>query len=267
MVIEKVTTSHLVEMKEKGDKITMLTAYDCLMASQLDECGIDVLLVGDSVGNVLLGYENTIPVTMDEMIHHCSAVTRGAKRALVVGDMPFMSYQTSCEEALRNAGRFLKEAGAEAIKLEGGSEFYDTIKKIVDAGIPVMGHLGLTPQSVYKFGGYGVRGEDRDQALKILEDSKALEKAGVFSIVLEKVPAKLAKKVTQQLKIPTIGIGAGADCDGQVLVTHDMLGFFEKFKPKFAKRYSKLGKEMKRCYRKYIEEVKNGEFPTKEHSY
>jgi 3-methyl-2-oxobutanoate hydroxymethyltransferase len=267
MVIEKVTTSHLVEMKEKGEKITMLTAYDCLMASQLDECGIDVLLVGDSVGNVLLGYENTIPVTMDEMIHHCSAVTRGAKRALVVGDMPFMSYQTSCEEALRNAGRFLKEAGAEAIKLEGGSEFYDTIKKIVDAGIPVMGHLGLTPQSVYKFGGYGVRGEDRDQALKILEDSKVLEKAGVFSIVLEKVPAKLAKKVTQQLKIPTIGIGAGADCDGQVLVTHDMLGFFEKFKPKFAKRYSKLGKEMKRCYRKYIEEVKNGEFPTKEHSY
>jgi 3-methyl-2-oxobutanoate hydroxymethyltransferase len=267
MVIEKVTTSHLVEMKEKGEKITMLTAYDCLMASQLDECGIDVLLVGDSVGNVLLGYENTIPVTMDEMIHHCSAVTRGAKRALVVGDMPFMSYQTSCEEALRNAGRFLKEAGAEAIKLEGGSEFYDTIKKIVDAGIPVMGHLGLTPQSVYKFGGYGVRGEDRDQALKILEDSKVLEKAGVFSIVLEKVPAKLAKKVTQQLKIPTIGIGAGADCDGQVLVTHDMLGFFEKFRPKFAKRYSKLGKEMKRCYRKYIEEVKNGEFPTKEHSY
>jgi 3-methyl-2-oxobutanoate hydroxymethyltransferase len=256
-----------MEMKEKGEKITMLTAYDYLMSSQLDECGIDILLVGDSVGNVLLGYENTIPVTMDEMIHHCSAVARGAKRAMVVGDMPFMSYQSSCEEALRNAGRFLKEAGAEAIKLEGGNEFFDTIKKIVDAGIPVMGHLGLTPQSVYKFGGYGVRGEDRDQALKLLEDSKALERAGVYSIVLEKVPAKLAKKVTQQLKIPTIGIGAGADCDGQVLVTHDMLGLFEKFKPKFAKRYSKLGKEMKRCYRKYIEEVKNGEFPTEEHSY
>ncbi len=267
MVIEKVTTSNLLEMKEKGEKITMLTAYDYLMASQLDECGIDLLLVGDSVGNVLLGYENTIPVTMDEMIHHCSAVARGARRAMVIGDMPFMSYQASSEEALRNAGRFLKEAGAEAIKLEGGSEFYDTIKKIVDAGIPVMGHLGLTPQSVYKFGGYGVRGEDREQALKILEDSQALERAGVFSIVLEKVPAKLAKKVTQQLKIPTIGIGAGVDCDGQVLVTHDMLGFFEKFKPKFAKRYSKLGKEMKKCYRKYIEEVKNGEFPTEEHSY
>jgi 3-methyl-2-oxobutanoate hydroxymethyltransferase len=267
MVIEKVTTSNLLEMKEKGEKITMLTAYDYLMASQLDECGIDLLLVGDSVGNVLLGYENTIPVTMDEMIHHCSAVARGVRRAMVIGDMPFMSYQASSEEALRNAGRFLKEAGAEAIKLEGGSEFYDTIKKIVDAGIPVMGHLGLTPQSVYKFGGYGVRGEDREQALKILEDSQALERAGVFSIVLEKVPAKLAKKVTQQLKIPTIGIGAGVDCDGQVLVTHDMLGFFEKFKPKFAKRYSKLGKEMKKCYRKYIEEVKNGEFPTEEHSY
>lgn len=267
MIIEKVTTSNLLEMKEKGEKITMLTAYDYLMASQLDECGIDLLLVGDSVGNVLLGYENTIPVTMDEMIHHCSAVARGARRAMVIGDMPFMSYQASSEEALRNAGRFLKEAGAEAIKLEGGSEFYDTIKKIVDAGIPVMGHLGLTPQSVYKFGGYGVRGEGREQALKILEDSQALERAGVFSIVLEKVPAKLAKKVTQQLKIPTIGIGAGVDCDGQVLVTHDMLGFFEKFKPKFAKRYSKLGKEMKKCYRKYIEEVKNGEFPTEEHSY
>jgi 3-methyl-2-oxobutanoate hydroxymethyltransferase len=267
MVIEKITTSYLMEMKKKGEKITMLTAYDCLMAAQLDECGIDILLVGDSVGNVLLGYENTIPVTMDEMIHHCSAVARGTKRAMVVGDMPFMSYQVSCEEALRNAGRFLKEAGAEAVKLEGGSEFCDIVKKIVDTGIPVMGHLGLTPQSVYKFGGYGVRGEDRDQALKILEDSKALERAGVFSIVLEKVPAKLAKKVTQQLKIPTIGIGAGADCDGQVLVTHDMLGFFDKFKPKFAKRYSKLGNEMKRCYRKYIEEVKNGEFPTEEHSF
>jgi 3-methyl-2-oxobutanoate hydroxymethyltransferase len=267
MVKGKVTTSSLMEMKGRGEKITVLTAYDCLMASQLDECGIDILLVGDSLGNVLLGYENTIPVTMDEMIHHCSAVARGSRRAMVVGDMPFMSYQASLEEALRNAGRFLKEAGAEAIKLEGGSEFCDTIKKIVDSGIPVMGHLGFTPQSVYKFGGYGVRGQERDQALKMLEDSKALERAGVFSIVLEKIPADLGKKVTRQLKIPTIGIGAGADCDGQVLVTHDMLGFFEKFKPKFAKRYSKLGKEMKRCYRKYIEEVKNGKFPTEEHSY
>jgi 3-methyl-2-oxobutanoate hydroxymethyltransferase len=267
MSIKKVTTGDLAEMKEKGEKITMLTAYDCLMASQLDECGIDLILVGDSVGNVLLGYENTIPVTMDEMIHHCSAVVRGVKRAMVIGDMPFMSYQASIEEAVRNAGRFLKEAGAEAVKLEGGSEFFDAIKKIVESGIPVMGHLGLTPQSVYKFGGYGVRGGDERQALKMLEDAKGLEEAGVFSIVLEKIPAVLAKKITKQSGIPTIGIGAGVDCDGQVLVTHDMLGLFEKFKPKFSKRYSEIGKKMKKCYKKYIEEVKEKKFPSEEHSY
>jgi len=267
MAEKKLTTSDLVEMKKKGEKITMLTAYDYLMASQLDNCGIDLILVGDSVGNVLLGYENTIPVTMDEMIHHCRAVTRGVKRAMVIGDMPFMSYQASAEEAVRNAGRFLKEAGVKAVKLEGGKEVYKTIKMIVDSGIPVMGHLGLTPQSVYKLGGYGVRGEDKEQALKMLEDARGLEEAGVFSIVLEKIPAKLAKKITQQICVPTIGIGAGVDCDGQVLVTHDMLGLFEKFKPKFSKRYAEVGKEMKRCYRKYIEEVKNKVFPAEEHSY
>lgn len=267
MAEKKVTISDLAEMKKKGEKITMLTAYDYLMASQLDNCGIDLILVGDSVGNVLLGYENTIPVTMDEMIHHCRAVTRGVKRAMVIGDMPFMSYQASAEEAVRNAGRFLKEAGVEAVKLEGGKEVYKTIKMIVDSGIPVMGHLGLTPQSVYKLGGYGVRGEDKEQALKMLEDAIGLEEAGVFSIVLEKIPAKLAKKITQQISIPTIGIGAGVDCDGQVLVTHDMLGLFERFKPKFSKRYAEVGKEMKRCYRKYIEEVKNKVFPAEEHSY
>lgn len=267
MAEKKLTTSDLVEMKKKGEKITMLTAYDYLMASQLDNCGIDLILVGDSVGNVLLGYENTIPVTMDEMIHHCRAVTRGVKRAMVIGDMPFMSYQASAEEAVRNAGRFLKEAGAEAVKLEGGKEVNKTIKMIVDSGIPVMGHLGLTPQSVYKLGGYGVRGEDKEQALKMLEDARGLEEAGVFSIVLEKIPAKLAKKITQQISVPTIGIGAGVDCDGQVLVTHDMLGLFERFKPKFSKRYAEVGKEMKRCYRKYIEEVKNKVFPAEEHSY
>lgn len=267
MAEKKLTTSDLVEMKKKGEKITMLTAYDHLMASQLDNCGIDLILVGDSVGNVLLGYENTIPVTMDEMIHHCRAVTRGVKRAMVIGDMPFMSYQASAEEAVRNAGRFLKEGGAEAVKLEGGKEVYKTIKMIVDSGIPVMGHLGLTPQSVYKLGGYGVRGEDKEQALKMLEDARGLEEAGVFSIVLEKIPAKLAKKITQQISVPTIGIGAGVDCDGQVLVTHDMLGLFERFKPKFSKRYAEVGKEMKRCYRKYIEEVKNKVFPAEEHSY
>ena len=267
MAEKKLTTSDLVEMKKKGEKITMLTAYDCLMASQLDDCGIDLILVGDSVGNVLLGYENTIPVTMDEMIHHCRAVTRGVKRAMVVGDMPFMSYQASEEEAVRNAGRFLKEAGAEAVKLEGGKEVSKTIKIIVGSGIPVMGHLGLTPQSIYKFGGYGVRGKDEEQASKMLEDARGLEEAGVFSIVLEKIPAKLAKKITREINIPTIGIGAGVDCDGQVLVTHDMLGLFEKFKPKFSKRYAEVGKEMKECYRKYIEEVKNKVFPAEEHSY
>lgn len=267
MPIKKVTTADFMEMKKKGEKIAMLTAYDCLMAYQLDECGIDSILVGDSVGNVLLGYENTIPVTMDEMIHHCSAVARGVKRAMVIGDMPFMSYQAGAEEAVRNAGRFLKEAGAEAVKLEGGSESFETIKKIVESGIPVMGHLGLTPQSVYKLGGYGTRGKNKEQASKILEDAKSLEEAGVFSIILEKIPAVLAKKITKNLKVPTIGIGAGVDCNGQVLVTHDMLGIYEKFTPKFSKRYSGLGKEMKRCYKKYIEEVKEKKFPAEEHSY
>jgi len=267
MDTQKVTTRTLLQMKKKGEKIAMLTAYDYLMASQLDECGIDIILVGDSVGNVVLGYKNTIPVSMDEMIHHCCAVTRGVKRAMVIGDMPFMSYQVCVEEALRNAGRFLKESKVEAVKLEGGEEVLNIIKKIVDAGIPVMGHLGLTPQSLYKFGGYGVRGEDEKEAYKILNDAKKLEEAGVFSIVLEKVPAALARKITREISIPTIGIGAGVDCDGQVLVTHDMLGLFEGFKPKFAKRYGQLSKEMKNCYKKYIEEVKSKKFPSEEHSY
>lgn len=267
MDTQKITTGTLLEMKKKNEKIAMLTAYDYLMASQLDECGIDIILVGDSVGNVVLGYKNTIPVTMDEMIHHCSAVARGVKRAMVVGDMPFMSYQANVDEAVRNAGRFLKESKAEAVKLEGGEEILDTIKKIVDSGIPVMGHLGLTPQSLHKFGGYGVRGEGEEESRKMLSDAKKLEKAGVFSIVLEKVPAALAQKITSEANIPTIGIGAGADCDGQVLVTHDMLGLFEKFKPKFAKRYGQLGKEMKKCYGEYVKEVKSKKFPLKEHSY
>ncbi len=264
---EKININRLMEMKSNSEKITMLTAYDYLMASQLDECGIDLILVGDSVGNVVIGYENTIPVTMDEMIHHCKAVKRGVKRAMVIGDMPFMSYQVSSKEAVKNAGRFLKESGVEAIKLEGGKEVLGTIKKIVDAGIPVMGHLGLTPQSIHKFGGYGVRGESNKEAQKMVEDAKELESAGVFSIVLEKVPAQLAKKITEQISVPTIGIGAGVFCDGQVLVTHDMLGLFEKFKPKFSKRYAELGKEMKACYKKYIQEVKDKKFPAEEHSY
>ncbi|MEA2016183.1 MAG: 3-methyl-2-oxobutanoate hydroxymethyltransferase [Actinomycetota bacterium] len=267
MVLKKVTTKSIKEMKIKGEKITMLTAYDFLMASQLDQCGMDIILVGDSLGNVVLGYENTIPVTMEEMIHHCAAVSRGVDRAMVVGDMPFMSYQVSAGEAVRNAGRLLKEAGVEAVKLEGGEEFCKTIKKIVGSGIPVMGHLGFTPQSIYKFGGYGVRGKEEEQALKILEDAKELEEAGVFSIVLEKIPAVLAGEITEAVSVPTIGIGAGVDCDGQVLVTHDMLGLYEKFKPGFSKRYSEIGSEMKRCFREYIKEVKNKKFPGKEHSY
>jgi len=264
---KKITTSTLKEMKEKGEKITMLTAYDALMASQIDESGIDMILVGDSVANVLLGYDNTIPATMEQMLHHSRAVTRSVRRALVVGDMPFMSYQISARDAVSNAGRFLKEARVEAVKLEGGNEVSDTIKKITTAGIPVMGHLGLTPQSVHQFGGYGIRGEGGSEAQKIIEDARGLEEAGAFAIVLEKIPALLAAKITKKLKIPTIGIGAGIDCDGQVLVTHDMLGMFEKFKPKFSKRYAELATGAKTAYKEYIKEVKEKKFPAEEHSY
>jgi len=264
---KKVTINTLREMKEKGEKITMLTAYDALMASQIDESGIDMILVGDSVANVLLGYDNTIPATMEQMLHHSRAVTRTVKRALVVGDMPFMSYQASGTESVNNAGRFLKEARVEAVKLEGGSEVLGIIKKITAAGIPVMGHLGLTPQSVHQFGGYGVRGEGGSEAKKIIDDAQGLQKSGAFAIVLEKIPAVLAAKITKTLQIPTIGIGAGVDCDGQVLVTHDMLGLFEKFKPKFSKRYAELGAEAKTAYKEYIKEVKEKKFPAEEHSY
>ncbi len=264
---KKVTIETLKEMKKNKQKITMLTAYDFLMGQILDDCGIDLILVGDSVANVLLGYETTIPVTMDEMIHHCKAVTRGVKNAFVIGDMPFMSYQVSKKEALRNAGRFLKEAGVSAVKLEGGIEILETIEKIVLSGIPVMGHLGLTPQSVHQLGGFGLRGKQKSESEKILKDAVLLEKAGVFSIVLEKIPSGLAKEISHTIKIPTIGIGAGPYCDGQVLVTHDMLGLFEKFKPKFSKRYAELASEMRTCFKQYIKEVRNGDFPTEEHSY
>jgi len=264
---KKVTVNTLLEMKSKGEKITMLTCYDFLMAGLLDSSGIDMILVGDSVGNVLLGYENTIPVTMEEMLHHCKTVTRGAKRALVVGDMPFMSYQAGMDEAVKNAGRFLKEANVSAVKLEGGQEIIDLIKKLVNIGIPVMGHLGLTPQSVNVFGGYGVRGTSSRESSRMIDDAKKLEEAGVFSIVLEKIPSELAGQITASLKIPTIGIGAGKNCDGQVLVTHDMLGLFEKFTPKFSKKYAEMAKEMRLCFKSYINEVKNLKFPSEEHSY
>jgi 3-methyl-2-oxobutanoate hydroxymethyltransferase len=267
MEAKKITTGILRDMKEKGEKITMLTAYDALMAAQVDEAGIDMILVGDSVANVLLGYENTIPVTMEEMLHHCRAVTRAVKRALVVGDMPFMSYQASEAEAVRNAGRFLKEAGAEAVKLEGGSEVFKIIKKITGAGIPVMGHLGLTPQSIHKFGGYGLRGGSGEEEKKLIDDAMGLEEAGAFSVVLEKIPAKLAARITASATIPTIGIGAGPECDGQVLVTHDMLGQFERFKPKFSKRYAELAGMTRDAVCQYIKEVKEKKFPGSEHSY
>jgi len=267
MDTQKITISSLAEMKAKGEKITMLTCYDYLMSSLLDQSGIDLMLVGDSVGNVLLGYENTIPVTMEEMLHHCKTVTRAAKRALVVGDMPFMSYQVSKEDALRNAGRLMKEANVGAVKLEGGEEVLEIIQKFVATGIPVMGHLGLTPQSINVFGGYGLRGGSSEESDKIIKDAKKIEEAGAFAVVLEKIPAALAKKITASLKIPTIGIGAGVDCDGQVLVTHDMLGLFEKFTPKFTKKYAEMAKEMKECFRSYIKEVKAKEFPSQEHSY
>ncbi len=265
--MEKVTTQTIRKMKQDGKKITMLTAYDYSMAALLDQVGIDILLVGDSLGMVVLGYETTLPVTMEEMLHHTRAVSRSVRRAMVVGDMPFMSYQISAEQALENAGRFLKEANAHAVKLEGGQEIADTVKKIVESGIPVMGHLGLTPQSIHQLGGYGVQGKESKAARKMIQDAKALEAAGIFSLVLECVPTSLAKVITEEISVPTIGIGAGIHCDGQVLVTHDLLGFFEKFIPKFVKRYAELNKPVKEAVRQFIEEVQTGKFPGVEHSF
>lgn len=263
----RVTTTMLQEMKAKKEKITLLTAYDYPTARLLDEAGIDILLVGDSVGNVILGYENTLPVTMDEMIHHTKAVTRGTKRAMVVGDMPFLSYQTDIAEAVRNAGRFLKEAGAHTVKLEGGAERAEAVKAIVEAGIPVMGHLGLTPQSVHQMGGYRVQGRSEEAAQKLLEDALTLQEAGIFSLVLECVPSEVAEKLTSQLQIPTLGIGAGPRCDGQVLVIHDLLGFFGTKVPKFVKRYALLQEEIMQALHSFQKDVKEGNFPGPEHCY
>jgi 3-methyl-2-oxobutanoate hydroxymethyltransferase len=258
--MRKVTTKTLLEMKNRGEKIAMLTAYDFLIAKLLDESGIDVILVGDSLGNVFQGHMTTLPVTLDDMIYHTKAACRGAKRAMVVVDMPFLSYQVSVEEAVKNCGRVLKETCAEGVKLEGGSEIIEVVRKLTSIGIPVMGHLGLTPQSIHKFGGYDVRGVDESEAGKILNDAIELEKAGAFAIVLEKIPAELAKKVTESVKIPTIGIGAGPHCDGQVLVVYDMLGLFEEFKPRFVRRYAELAKIIKNAFENYISDVKIGKF-------
>ena len=263
---KKKTIRGFSKKKERGEPICMLTGYDYSMAYALDRAGIDAILVGDSLGMVVLGYENTLTVTMEEMLHHCRAVARGASSALLIGDMPFMSYQISVEEAVRNAGRFLKEGGMDTVKLEGGRERRDTIRSIVGAGIPVMGHIGLTPQSVHALGGFHPQGRTTAAALRILEDARYLEDAGCFSIVLESIPARLAELITKSITIPTIGIGAGAGCDGQVLVAHDLLGSFERFTPKFVKKYADLQEEMQRAFGEYISDVSARRFPATEHT-
>lgn len=255
------------QAKENGEKLTMLTAYDYSTAKLIDEAGVNSILVGDSLGNVILGYEDTISVTMEDMIHHGAAAARGAKNALVVIDMPFMSYQTSVYDALVNAGRLMKEGRGDAVKLEGGVEVCPQIKAIVDAGIPVCAHIGLTPQSINAFGGFKVQGKSEAAAKKLLEDAKAVEEAGAFAVVIEGVPAKIAALITEQLHIPTIGIGAGKDCDGQVLVYQDMLGMFSDFTPKFVKRYANIGEVMKEAFQNYIKEVQDGVFPAEENTY
>jgi 3-methyl-2-oxobutanoate hydroxymethyltransferase len=264
---DKVTVPQIVKMKQGGEKITCLTAYDYSFARILDEAGVDILLVGDSVGCVVQGNHNTLAVTMDEMIYHTRAVVRGRKRALVIGDMPFLSYQASKEQALQNAGRFLKEAGAEAVKLEGGVAVKETIAATVNAGIPVMGHIGLTPQSVHQFGGYKIQGRDKTRREIVLRDAVAVEEAGAFAVVLEGMPLDLAEEITKRLTIPTIGIGAGVHCDGQVLVIHDMLGLFDDFTPKFVKRYADLKKTMTGAIKDFIGEVREQKFPMEEHSF
>jgi 3-methyl-2-oxobutanoate hydroxymethyltransferase len=263
---KKVTTLTFRQKKERGEPITMLTAYDYPTAMAVDRAGIDSILVGDSLAMVVLGYDNTLPVTMEEMLHHCRAVSRGAKTALLIGDMPFMSYQVSVEEATRNAGRFLQQGSMNAVKLEGGRERADAIRSITSAGIPVMGHLGLTPQSVHQLGGFRAQGKTAIAAKRLVEDAMILEEAGCFSIVLESVPARLAELISKRISIPTIGIGAGAGCDGQVLVTHDLLGLFDRFTPKFVKKYANFHLEMQRAFADYIEDVETKRFPAQEHT-
>lgn len=263
----KNTSVTFKDSKENGEKLTMLTAYDYTTAKLLDESGIDSILVGDSLGMVVLGYDDTLSVTMEDMIHHSAAVARGAKNALIVTDMPFMSYQTSVYDAVVNAGRLVKEGKAQAVKLEGGIEFCEHIKAIVNASIPVCAHLGLTPQSINAFGGFKVQGKGKEAAQKLLDEARAVEQAGAFAVVLECVPAKLAKKISESISIPTIGIGAGAGCDGQVLVYQDMLAMYPDFKPKFVKQYTQLGSVMKDAFKQYIAEVKSGVFPSEEHTF
>ena len=263
----RVTIHDLKAMKRRGEKIVMLTAYDYSMARLLDEAGIPILLVGDSLGMVMLGYETTLPVTVEEMLHHVRAVVRGSRRAHVVADMPFLSYQTGPEEAVRNAGRLLKEGGAQSVKLEGGSEIVPIVRRLVEAGIPVMGHVGLTPQAIHQLGGYRVQGRSREAALKLVRDALALEEAGVYAVVLEAIPASLARVITERVQIPTIGIGAGPWCDGQVQVIHDILGLYPDLMPKHAKSYAWLRETIREAVAAYKREVQDGVFPGPEQSY
>ena len=263
---KKVTTLTFRQKKERGEPISMLTAYDYPTALAMDQAGVDAILVGDSLAMVVLGYETTLPVTMEEMLHHARAVARGAKSALLIGDLPFMSYQVSVEEATRNAGRFLQQGGMDAVKLEGGRERADAVRSITSAGIPVMGHLGLTPQSVNQLGGFRAQGKTALAAKRLVEDALILEEAGVFSLVLESVPARLADLISKKISIPTIGIGAGAGCDGQVLVTHDLLGLFDRFTPRFVKKYADFHREMQSAFTDYIEDVETRRFPAQEHT-
>ncbi len=265
--VKKVTTHQLQEMKRRGEKIAMLTAYDYTMAKIIDHAGIDVILVGDSASNVMAGHETTLPITLDQMIYHASSVIRAIDRALVVVDLPFGSYQGNSKEALTSAIKIMKESGAHAVKLEGGREIKDSIERILSAGIPVMGHLGLTPQSIYKFGTYTVRAKEEEEAKRLLEDAKILEESGCFALVLEKIPAKLATQVSQSVSIPVIGIGAGAGTDGQVLVTHDMLGMTHEFSPRFLRRYLSLYESMSGAFQQYIKDVKSKDFPNESEQY
>jgi 3-methyl-2-oxobutanoate hydroxymethyltransferase len=263
----RVTINQIKEMKQQGEKVAMLTAYDYTTAKLVEDAGIPMILVGDSLGNVVLGYETTIPVTMDIMIHHAKAVARGTSKALIIGDMPFMTYHINVEDALRNAARFLQEAGTQAVKLEGGVTVAEKVKRLVDCGIPVMGHIGLTPQSINQFGGHKIQGKTPEAAARLLEDARALEQAGAFAVVLETVPAALAALITQKINIPTIGIGAGAGCDGQVQIVNDILGSHTGYIPKHAKQYAKIKDIMSKAFTEYYNEVKSGKFPTDEHSF
>ncbi len=267
MSSQKVLISDLQQKKKNKHAITMLTAYDYPSATLVDEAGLDIILVGDSVAMTVLGYPDTVSITVDEMVHHCKAVARGAKRAFLIGDMPFLSYQIDAKEAIRNAGRFIKEARMDAVKLEGGREVMESVRAIIDAGIPVMGHLGLTPQTATKLGGYKVQGKTEKSAKRMLEDAVSLEQAGCFALVLEAVPSKLAESITAEINIPTIGIGAGPACDGQVLVFHDILGLFDQFTPKFVKQYANLREPILNAIRTYRQEVESGAFPTDSHSF